>query len=168
MMLAPPSVLPFLTIKSGVASALVQVAIALIASGVAVKLLTLRQDRRKIAGEASLGEANAASTLSGAALKMVEVAQASAREAEIRAQAAQTDASETRHENERIWRELNKARWEIYWLRVQEETLEAALRRAHINVPPAPKPEGIPDYPPPDYNAERLKGLPPGAYDNDT
>lgn len=159
-----------LALKPGFTSAILQVAIALIASGVAVKLLTVRQERRKIAGEASTNEANAASTLSGAALQMVEVAQRSARDAEARAQEATKAADETRHENERIWRELNKARWEIYWLRVQEETLEAALRRANINVPPAPKPEGFPDYPPPDYSAEQrhLKGLPPGAYDNDT
>lgn len=171
MSLAPlaPLLPPFVTISSGMASAAVQVIIALVASGVAVKLLTLRQDRRKIAGDASTSEANAASTLSGAALQMVEVAQKSSREAEQRAQAAVTTSDETRRENERIWRELNKARWEIYWLRVREEVLESALRTARIVVPRVTRPEGFPDYPPPDYDAQDLpKGLPPGAYDNDT
>lgn len=148
--------MPFLVVKPNVVSAAVQVLVALIASGLAVRLLTIRQDRRKIAGEASTNEANAASTLSGAALQMVEVAQRSAREAEMRSSQANDKADSTRRENERLWRELNKARWEIYWLRAQEEALEAALRRADIKIPPPPTPEnGFPDYPPPDYPADK-------------
>jgi hypothetical protein len=132
-------------------SALVQVAVALIASGLAVKLLTLRQDRRKIAGEATTHEANAASTLSGAALQMVEAAQKNAREADTRAVAANENADECRKENERLWRELNKARWEIHWMQAQEAVLVATLERAGITVPQAPRPEnGFPDFPPPD------------------
>lgn len=135
---------------AGATSALIQVVIALIASGVAVKLLTLRQDRRKIAGEASTSEANAASTLSGAALKMVEAAQRSAHDADGRATSANDNADTCRRENERLWRELNKARWEIHWERAQREVLEAALRRAGIVVHPAPMPDGgFPEFPPP-------------------
>lgn len=145
------SVTPMVTIPNNFLTAGVNVAVALVASGLLVKLLTLRQDRRKIAGDASSAEANAASTLSGAALQMVEAAQKSAREAETRAAAANTNADEGRKENERLWKELNKARWEIHWLRAQEEVLEAALRRAGIAVPPAPRPaEGFPDFPPPE------------------
>lgn len=139
----------------GVLSAIVQVAVALIASGLAVKLLTIRQDRRKIAGEASTQEANAASTLSGAALQMVESAQKSARDADGRALAAGENADQCRKENERLWRELNKARWEIHWLKSQEEVLIAALRRASIVVPDAPRPEnGFPDFPPPEQPSQ--------------
>ncbi len=138
-------------IPSGLLSAVVQIAIALIASGLAVKLLTIRQDRRKIAGEATAQEANAASTLSGAALQMVEAAQKSARDADNRANNANDNADEARRENERLWKELNKARWEIHWLKTQEEVLKAALRAANINVPDAPRPiGGFPDFPPPE------------------
>lgn len=134
-------------IPTGVFSALIQVAIALIASGLAVKLLTVRQDRRKIAGEASTQEANAASTLSGAALQMVEAAQSTAREAESRAKVAGENAAECRTENNRLWTELNKARWEI-------SILEAAMRAAGI-VPPARIGE-TPTDPPPDSNPSRF------------
>lgn len=138
-------------LPTGVVSAVVQVIIALVASGLAVKLLTIRQDRRKIAGEASTNEANAASTLSGAALQMVEAAQNTARDAEKRATSANDNAEECRLENNRLWAELNKARWEIHWLNLRERVLEAALRAAGINVPPAPERLGdIPTDPPPD------------------
>lgn len=143
------------TLPEGVLSAAVQIVLALIASGVAVKLLTIRQDRRKIAGEASTQEANAASTLSGAALQMVEAAQKSARDAEGRASAAQTSSDECRKENERLWKELNKARWEIHWLKSQEQVMEAAMRQAGINLPSAPRPEnGFPDFPPPELPSQ--------------
>lgn len=137
--------------SSGLLSALTQLAIALIASGVAVKLLTLRQDRRRIAGEASTQEANAASTLSGAALQMVEAAQRAARDAEGRAETANKTAVEARTENDKLWVELNKARWDIHWLNVREKVLEAALMGANIHVPPAPERIGeVPPGPPPD------------------
>lgn len=135
----------------GLLSAIVQVLIALIASGVAVKLLTIRQERRKIAGDASTQEANAASTLSGAALQMVESAQKSAREADQRAHDAHQTAEDARAENNRLWTELNKARWRIHWLQVRERVLEAALVQAGIEMPPAPEIEpNIPAGPPPD------------------
>lgn len=138
-------------LPTGVLSAVVQVVIALVASGLAVKLLTIRQDRRKIAGEATAQEANAASTLSGAALQMVEAAQKSAREADVRATAANENAEECRTENNKLWAELNKARWEIHWLNLRERVLEAALRQAGIVVPPAPERLGeIPTDPPPE------------------
>lgn len=133
----------------GVLSAIVQVVLALIASGVAVKLLTLRQERRKIAGDASAQEANAASTLSGAALQMVESAQKSAREADQRAHDANATAEEARSENNKLWKELNQARWDIHRLQMREKVLEHALNLAGIEVPPAPPLEGTPDGPPP-------------------
>ena len=150
------------TLPEGIVSALIQIVLALIASGVAVKLLTLRQDRRKIAGEASTQEANAASTLSGAALQMVEAAQRSAREAEGRATAANKTTDELRQDNEKLWKALNRARWEIHWLKAQEEVLVAALKRANIIVPEAPRPEnGFPDFPPPDPKPKPGDDLPP-------
>lgn len=152
-----------MSMSDGVLSALVQVTLALIASGVAVKLLTIRQDRRKIAGDASAQEANAASTLSGAALQMVESAQNSARDADGRAQNAQSNSDEARRENERLWKELNKARWEIHWLKAQEAVMAAALRSAGINVPAAPRPEnGFPDFPPPEPPSQTGRPVQPG------
>lgn len=132
-----------------VLGAVIQVVLALIASGVAVKLLTLRQDRRKIAGEASTNEANAASMLSGAALQMVESAQQSARNAEARSTDAQRQADDARGDNEVLWDRLNEARWEIYYLKAREGVLEEALRRAGIEIPPAEVPRRFPSTPPP-------------------
>lgn len=133
--------------KGDVLGALVQVAIALIASGLAVKLLTLRQDRRKIAGDASTQEANAASTLSGAALQMVESAQKSARESD-------TKANEAKSEVEKLWVELNRARWKVFYQQRHIDVLEQAMRDAGIAVPVAPLGqdvlEDMPTGPPPD------------------
>lgn len=133
-----------------VLGAVIQVVLALIASGVAVKLLTLRQDRRKIEGEASTNEANAASTLSGAALQMVQAAQNSASAAEVRAVNAQTAAAAARSEADDLWKELNKARWKIYLMEMREDVLEGILGRAGIELPPRPAPPEFPMFPPPD------------------
>lgn len=138
-------------LPSGVISALVQVAVALIASGVAVKLLTLRQDRRKIAGEASTSEANAASTLSGAALQMVEAAQKAARESEARTVSANASSDDARKQNQQLWEELNKAKWENHWKDAQIQVMQEALKRANIILQPPPRPvNGFPDFPPPE------------------
>lgn len=132
----------------GFSGAVLQLLIALIASGVMVKLLTLRQDRRKIAGEATTHEANAAATLTGASLQMLQAAQQ-------QAQGAQADERDTRAENERLWAELNRTRWRVYSLQVREAVLEMALKRANIIIPPLeyqaeshtefPPPDGLPD-----------------------
>ena len=121
-----------------VVSALIQLLLAIIASGILVKVLTIRQDRRKIAGDASTSEANAASTLSGAALKMVESAQKSAYDADMRAQHAEENAEECRKESERLWRELNRARWRIHFLEMREKSLEQALLDTGIEIPDRP------------------------------
>lgn len=109
----------------------IQLLISLGGAGLVVQLLLLRQNRRKIAGEASSTEANAASTLSGAALTMVENAQADARE-------AKADAKQAREENERLWAELERARWRVHHLEMREAVLANALQQAGIDVPPAP------------------------------
>jgi hypothetical protein len=133
--------------SQGGLSAVVQLVIALIASGLMVKLLTVRQDRRKIAGDASTAEANAASTLSGAAMAMVEAAQTSARDAERKAATA-------RAENDRLWVALNRTQWRVYHLEEREHELEILARDHGVAVPPrkiyeledVPPPPGATDY----------------------
>lgn len=135
--------------SQGTLGALVQIVVAVAASGVLVKVLTLRQDRRKIAGEASTSEANAASTLSGAALQMVQAAQRTAADADTRAVAANANSEKVRQQNETLWRELNRARWEIHWLKNDTAVMEEALRRAGVEVPHTERPVSYPDLPPP-------------------
>lgn len=134
---------------TGFWGAALQLAMALVASGVMVKLLTLRQDRRKIAGEASTQEANAASLLTGASLQMVEAAQKDSLQARKDAKDAHDETDKVKEANERLWVELNKTRWQVYNLRVREAVLEEALRRANIIIPPAPQ-EATHPWPPPD------------------
>lgn len=135
-------------------SAVLQLFLALIASGVMVKLLTLRQDRRKIAGEASSQEANAASVLTGASLKMVESAQRDAINARKEASACRVDNETLKARNEELWIELNRTRWKVHNLEVREAVLEAALRDAGIIVPSRPPhAEETHDFPPPDDGA---------------
>lgn len=138
--------------------ALVQLLISLGGAGLVVQLLLLRQNRRKIAGEASTNEANAASTLSGAALQMVENAQNSAREADTRADKAHAEAETQRAENERLWAEMNKARWRIHSLEMRESILESALKQAGIPVPMRPEYSEHPSYPPPGMTGDGPAG----------
>lgn len=112
--------------------AVLQLLIAVVASGVMVKLLTLRQDRRKIAGEASSQEANAASVLTGASLQMVEAAQRDAA-------AARKEAGEIKEENQRLWAELNRTRRRVSNLEERETILENALRDRGHRVPVLPE-----------------------------
>jgi hypothetical protein len=135
-------------------SALVQLAISLGGAGLVVQILLLRQNRRKIAGEASASEANAASTLSGAALTMVENAQQDAREARIDAKTARTEADQARDETEKLWDQYNKARWLIHHLQMRGAILENALRQAGIDVPPSPE-----------YDEQPPKAAPPAITD---
>jgi len=139
-----------LVIPDPVLSGIIQVVIALLASGLLIQVFLLRQNRRKIAGEATAQEANAASTLSGAALQMVESAQRTAHEAEKRAGHAADAAEKCREENNRLWQELNRARWEIHWLQIREKVLERALQQSNVIVPQSPERAGeVPDEPPP-------------------
>lgn len=146
-------------LDSHTTSVLIQLVLGVIASTFAVKLLTLRQDRRKIAGDASAQEANAASILSGTALQMVEAAQRSAHEAEQKAIAAEARADQVKEEAEqkigaaqaeatRMWHELQRAGWEIHWLQIRERLLELALRGANIEIPEIPQSmlEAFPDW----------------------
>jgi hypothetical protein len=146
---------------------IVQILVAVAASGVLYKIFFIRQDRRKIAGDASASEANAASTLSGAALLMVQAAQKTAKDAEDRANTANQTAETAKLEANKLWAELNKARWQIHWLQVRESTLENALRDANIPVPTTPSPDEFPAYPPPNSGPsgpmghQSPKALPP-------
>lgn len=151
---------------------LVQIIVAVAASGVLYKIFFIRQDRRKIAGDASASEANAASTLSGAALLMVQAAQKTAKDAEDRANTANSTAEGAKMESNKLWAELNKARWQIHWLQVRENALENALRDANIPLPTTPSPEEFPAYPPPISGPSGPKGnfpkVPPPTIDFDS
>lgn len=144
-------------------SLVVQLLISLGGTGLLIQLLLLRPNRRKIAGEASTNEANAASTLSGAALQFVENAQQQGREADARAKEAYDELEKSRHDNESLWAELNRTRWRVHHLEMREAILEGALRQAKIPVPPAP------DYQDSTYPAPPLNGYsgPAGPIDPD-
>ena len=124
-------------------NAVVQLVISLCGAGVLVQLLMLRQNRRKVAGDASSSEANAASTLSGAAIKMVENAQAKELEANRRADIAHTALVQEREEmdirRERDAQELETRAWRIHHLEMRNAILENALGQAGIAVPPEPE-----------------------------
>ena len=120
-------------------SAILSVVLAVISSGVVVKLLTLRQERRKIGGEATLNEANAASALSGQSLAWVN-------EARERAAAAERAAAESKAENSRLWQEINHVRWDQHYDKMHIRVLEETLRSAGYEVPRPP--ERLGPYPP--------------------
>jgi hypothetical protein len=128
-------------------NALIQLVISLCGAGVLVQLLMLRQNRRKVAGDASASEANAASTLSGAAIKMVENAQAKELEANKRADAAHSqlviEREESDERRERDAHELETRAWRIHHLEMRAAILENALRQAGVEVPPEPDYEKI-------------------------
>lgn len=167
----PPVVPMQALLDSHTTSVLIQLVLGVIASTFAVKLLTLRQDRRKIAGDASAQEANAASILSGTALQMVEAAQRSAHEAEQKADAAEKRLEEVRldsdakiraaqEEASRMWHELQRAGWEIHWLQIRERLLEMALRSADIDIPAIPQSmlEAFPDWDNPPTSPNHMGG----------
>ena len=122
--------------------ALIQLLIAVVGAGLLVQLLLLRQNRRKIAGDASASEANAASTLSGAAMKMVENAQAKEHEASQRADSLEDRLSLRQREYEerrdRDARELEERAWTIHALRMRIAILENALRQVGVEIPQDP------------------------------
>lgn len=133
---------------------LIQLAISLGGAGLVVQLLLLRQNRRKIAGQASATEANAASTLSGAALKMVENAQKAQQKAEQERDVAQDKLQarteefeiETRRKDE----QMNRMRWRNHHLTMFVAILKAALTAARIGVPEEPQYEEYGDEAPPE------------------
>lgn len=140
-------------ISSGFFTALVQLAVSAGFAGLVVQLLLIRQNRRKIEGEASTSEANAASVLSGTALKFVEQANADTAKARADAASARSDADKARDEQTRYFEALQVSRWETQHLKMRIEVLEAALRSADIHVPDEPK--ELSDRPP-------FRILPPG------
>ena len=114
---------------------IIQLIISLGGAGLVVQLLLLRQNRRKIAGDASASEANAASTLSGAAMKMVENAQAKEREAEERSEVLNRRLDEAQERRELDVRELQDRAWRIHHLELRQAVLENALRQVGIEIP---------------------------------
>lgn len=117
-------------------TALIQLAISLGGSALLIKLLTLRQEKRKINSEGQVGEANAASMLSGAALTIVQ-------NADARAESAYA-------ETERLWTALNKLRWKAFFSDERVQLLESKLRDAGLAVPPpGPSETDLPSTPPP-------------------
>lgn len=115
-----------------------------------VRILTLRQDRRKVAGDASMAEANAGVALSGAAMAMLENEQQQRREADARAAQAELERQQTRNENSRVWAELTATQWKALHLERREAQLEQFIVENGL-VPPAREGEhGTPvDTPPP-------------------
>lgn len=99
-------------------------------TGLVFLVLTMRQQRRKIDAGATNEEANAASTLSGAALKMVTDADNRAGAAEARAASAWVEADTLR-------RELVVERGRVDDLERRERDLEAVIRELGGTVPPA-------------------------------
>lgn len=118
-------------VSKEVTTAIIQLLISLGGAGLVVQLLLLRQNRRKIAGDASASEANAASTLSGAAMKMVENAQLKEREAETR-------ADELQNRLDSCSRELESRGWKLHYLEMWASGLEGLLRANNIAIPPRP------------------------------
>lgn len=146
--------LPLPMVSDAVVSSLVQLGISLGGAGLVVQLLLLRQNRRKIAGEASTNEANAASTLSGAALKMVENAQKAQQKAEqerdeandkLRQRTEEYD-SEARRKDE----QMNRMRWRNHHLTMFTLILKGALQSAKVSVPDEPTYEEYGDEAPPE------------------
>lgn len=109
-------------------SGLIQLGISLGGAGLVVQLLLLRQNRRKIAGDASSSEANAASTLSGAAIKMVENAQAQQKKAEDERDRLQTRLDEANVLNDRQNEESNRMRWRLHHRDMYVAILQAGFR----------------------------------------
>lgn len=128
-------------------NALVQLAISLGGAGLLVQLLMLRQNRRKVAGDASSSEANAASTLSGAAIKMVENAQAKELLAASQRDRAHEQLEQERKDSdarrERDAAELEVRAWRIHHLEIRNATLKGALLAHQIPVPPEPDYDSI-------------------------
>lgn len=124
-------------------NALIQLGISLAGAGFLVQLLMLRQNRRKVAGDASASEANAASTLSGAAIKMVENAQAKEVEASQRADRLEDRLTQVRAESdarrEADAQELEDRAWTIHHLQMRNAILENALRQVGVDIPPEPE-----------------------------
>lgn len=134
-------------------SALIQLLISLGGAGFIVQVLLLRQNRRKIAGEATASEANAASTLSGAAMKMVENAQLKEREAEARAddldKRRREDLAEYEARRDRDAQELENRAWRIHRLEMRVAVLANALRQTGVDIPPDPGFDRPNNTPPP-------------------
>ncbi len=129
MTLSPQKIYPMLEISPAFLSATVQLLVSAGFAALVVQLLLVRQTRRKIDGEATENEANAASTLSGAALNMVERSQQEA-------SSAKEEAVASREEQNRLWGLLNVERWERNQDRIRIQILESALRQAQIEIPP--------------------------------
>lgn len=127
---ANPSIQPM--IAEGWGTTVVQLLVSAGFASLVVQLLLVRQNRRKIEGEASTSEANAASVLSGEALKWVERANNNER-------AAKREAHNSRQEAERYFAEWNLSRWRESWFQARISVLEAALSQGGIAVPAAPE-----------------------------
>lgn len=101
--------------------AAIQLLIAVGAGGVIAQLLTLRQTRRKITGEASTAEANAATQLANAAMSIVD--------------AERKDKMALREELARVRAEREEAERLVDEERRQREVLVRALAMANVPIP---------------------------------
>lgn len=121
----------------------VQLLITAAGGGILVKLLTLRQDRRRIVGDATKAEANAATTLTGGALELVESVRQDVRDARTELRATKAESETLRGECGQLRQQLFEARRDADELRLRirslesrEEDLERILVDAGLPIPP--------------------------------
>lgn len=103
--------------------------LAFVVTGGLYQFLTIRQKRRQIVGDATSAEANAATTLTGGALDLVEGIQKAHNQTRADLKEARDDVATA---NERI----DHLEDQVDSLRQRERDLEDALHRAGVRVPP--------------------------------
>lgn len=115
----------------GLYLALGEVVMAVASAILSVNVLHRRQTRRKLEADATATDATAASTLSGAAIRMVESYQAKEHHAEERVHTLQ-------EQHDRDLKRMQDLEWRLYHLTVWTTALVAALEEAGIVVPAQP------------------------------
>lgn len=141
--------------RSQIVSSVLSLFVSLGGAGLLVRILTLRQDRRKVAGDASVAEANAGVALSGAAMAMVENEQQQRREADARAAQAEQERQQVRNENSRVWTELTATQWKALNLERRVAQLEQFIIDNGMEPPPHEGEHPIPPNSPPPLDGPR-------------
>lgn len=119
----------------GFVPALIQLLISGGFAALVVQLLLLRQNRRKIEGEASSSEASAASTLSDAAVGFASDVRQDSVEARKEAMVARSEAEAARGRSVELETELRKANWDLYDAQRRERVLVARILSLGGTVP---------------------------------
>jgi hypothetical protein len=129
-------------VNGAAVQAVVQVVLALISTGALYKFLNIRADRRKIVGEATSAEANAATTLTGGALELVESVRQDVRDAREETRAAKAENRRLRTDLTEANERIDHLEDEVAGLRQRERDLEEAMRVGGVPVPPRLRPPG--------------------------